>query len=86
MVSLKKIEAEKMRLRAKLADLMLSVDLSKKTLSKIRDEIVISDDFRTFKRIENEINKLNETKSTSLKEVKEKRKEEIKKEAEEMEN
>jgi len=56
---------------------MLDHNVSKKTLTKLRDDIAITTDFRSFKKNENQIDKLMETKSKSLKEVKDKRHEEL---------
>lgn len=77
-----KIQQQRMELKAKLSDLMLN-GLAKKTATRLNDEIMFTTDGKTFKRLQNEMNKLSQSGAKSMKEVKDIRKEELKTEDEE---
>jgi len=72
-----KIQQQRMNLKAKLADLMLN-GLAKKTATRLNDEIMFTTDGKTFKRLENEMNKLTSSGAKSMKQVREIRKKELK--------
>jgi len=72
-----KIQQQRMNLKAKLADLMLN-GLAKKTATRINDQIMFTTDGKTFKRLENEMNKLSSSGAKSMKQLTEIRKKELK--------